>query len=239
MPAAGTDRREPRRPKNRNLVTPTSGRCSVARVQITSVPFDDPLVRAAAGYAAAAHLGQTRKGGEFDYFEHHLVPVARLVADHGGDAVQVAAAYLHDTAEDCGGQARLDHVIATFGTDVGRIVADLSDSLAADESAKAPWRVRKEAYVDALATKPRRSLEVAVADKCHNASAILDDLARHGDALWARFTVSDPAAHCWYYGAIVDALDTPLNGHPLLGRLRAMVEDLVVATRTQQLGAPI
>ena len=104
----------------------------------------DDLVARAAAYAREVHAGDVRKGSGGPYFEGHLAPVAAIVEADGGTPVQVAAAYLHDAAEDHGGQARLDDIRASFGHEVAAIVADLSDSLVDTTSGatKAPWRQR-------------------------------------------------------------------------------------------------
>lgn len=190
--------------------------------------LNDPLVTAAADYAAAVHAGDVRKGTGVSYFAGHLAPVAAIVAEAGGDAVQVAAAYLHDTAEDHGGQARLDDVAERFGPEVAAIVGDLSDSLV-DTTAgetKAPWRQRKETYIAALRTKSRRSVEVAAADKLHNATSIRDDFAVIGDELWTRFTTGDPADQLWYYRNLASIIADRLGDHPTARRLTAVVDEL-------------
>jgi len=76
---------------------------------------DQDLVVAAADLARELHADDVRKGSGESYFEGHLAPVAAIVAADGGTAEQVAAAYLHDAAEDHGGQAQLDAIRARFG----------------------------------------------------------------------------------------------------------------------------
>lgn len=191
----------------------------------------EDLIEQARAYAAATHAADVRKGSGIPYFEGHLEPVAHIVAAAGGDAAQIAAAYLHDTAEDHGGQARLDEVTDRFGHEVGAIVADLSDSLADTDAGedKAPWRPRKEAYIARLAEMPVRSVEVAAADKLHNATAVLDDLRRVGDTVWERFTVADPAAHLWYHRSVATVIGERLGPHPTATALAQVVDDLTVA----------
>ena len=186
------------------------------------------LVGRAAAYARELHAGDTRKGTGVSYFAGHLAPVAQIVRDNGGDDVQVAAAYLHDAAEDHGGQARLEDVRKEFGADVATIVEHLSDSLVATDAGqvKESWRIRKERYIASLAHKPRRSLEVAAADKLHNASSIVADHREIGDELWKRFTTSNPADHRWYYRSLADALHERLPGHPTVAALRETVDQL-------------
>ena len=195
--------------------------------------MDEELIRTAAAFAADVHAGDLRKGTGADYFEGHLAPVAAIVRHAGGDAAQIAAAYLHDTAEDHGGQAMLDEVERRFGTDVAAMVRDLSDSLVdtGTGAEKAPWRQRKQAYIDALRAASIRSLEVAAADKLHNARSILDDHARIGDEIWNRFTVTDPAEHLWYYETLAELVVERLGSHPTATALRQVVDRLVAANR--------
>ncbi len=188
----------------------------------------DDLVARAAAYARDVHAGDVRKGTGEPYFDGHLAPVAAIVAADGGSPVQVAAAYLHDAAEDHGGRAELDRIRDRFGEDVAAIVADLSDSLVDTTAgeAKAPWRERKEDYVAGFATKPLDSLVVAAADKFHNASSIVEDHERLGDELWSRFTTGRAQDQRWYYESLAAVLADRLPGHPTVERLVAMVRRL-------------
>ena len=184
------------------------------------------LIERARARAKEIHRGDRRKGTDVDYFTGHLEPVARIVRSAGGDAAQVAAAYLHDTAEDHGGRATLDAIRADFGDDVAAIVEHLSDTLVEDRADKEPWRARKERYIERLRGAPIRSIEVAVADKLHNATSVLEDHARIGDELWSRFTTSDPEAHRWYYGSLAELFEQRLGGHPSAVALRRVVDRL-------------
>lgn len=188
------------------------------------------LIGRAAEYARVLHAGDVRKGSERPYFDAHLVEVAVLVAAAGGDEIQVAAAFLHDAAEDHGGHRQLEAIRVRFADhprveDLVRIVSDLSDSLVDTESGapKQAWRARKQAYLASLPMKSEQSLLVAAADKLHNATAILTDLRALGPALWSRFSTSDPADHLWYYGRLADTLEAALAGSPLVDGLRATV----------------
>lgn len=188
------------------------------------------LVERAADYARAVHAGDVRKGTGVSYFEGHLEPVAAIVRDAGGDPEQVAAAYLHDAAEDHGGQSRLDEIRERFGDAVAGIVRDLSDSLVDTEAGeqKEAWDVRKQRYIDSLRHKPDASLVVAAADKLHNASSIVTDLRTLGDELWVRFSTQDPAKHLWYYRSLADGIRARLPHHPTAAALVAVVDELEV-----------
>ncbi len=68
---------------------------------------------------------------------------------------------------------------------------------------KPEWRPRKEAYIASLDRKGEASLLVSLADKTHNARAILGDYRELGEAFWARF--SSGRETLWYYEALAEA----------------------------------
>jgi (p)ppGpp synthase/HD superfamily hydrolase len=184
------------------------------------------LVEQAFTKAARQFKGTTRKETEIPYLSH-LMSVAALVMEAGGDEVQVAAAFLHDSAEDMGGEAELGRIEAEFGPDVAAIVRDLSDSLV-DTTAgaiKEAWRPRKQGYIDHLREAPERSLLVSAADKLHNARCILADLRRQGDDVWSRFNEKDPTQQLWYYKALVEVFRNRLES-PLTDELKRTVDEL-------------
>lgn len=192
---------------------------------------EDDLVERARAHAARLHADDVRKGSGVSYFAGHLEPVAHIVARAGGDPVQVAAAYLHDAAEDHGGEATLADIAERFGDDVAGIVRDLSDSLVDTTTGaeKEAWRTRKRRYVDHLRETPIRSVEVAAADKLHNAMSILEDHARLGDRLWSRFNEHDPAAQLWYYDTLAGIVAERLGPHPTAVALHQTVDRLIAA----------
>lgn len=121
-----------------------------------------------------------------------------------------------------GGEVRLQDIRVTFGEDVERIVRDCSDSLGEEKPAsqtdrKAEWRERKVRYLASLGLKPERSLLVSLADKTHNAEAILFDLHRTGGSVWDRFTGQRDGT-LWYYNELVQVMEARLPKHA--GRLR-------------------
>jgi hypothetical protein len=125
------------------------------------------------------------------------VRVAGLVLEHGGDAVQVAVALLHDVIEDCGVvDAELER---RFGAEVAHAVRALSDVLEGDTpDRKAPWRERKTRFVARIADIDARARLVAACDKLDNLSAIVADLETEGHATLERFT-GKPRQIRWYY----------------------------------------
>ena len=148
-------------------------------------------------YAHQLHQSQKRKGTSIPYISH-LMTVAALVIEHGGSEEQAIAALLHDAAEDQGGVAALDKIRSLFGDGVAQIIADCTDAWT---EPKPEWRVRKEAYLKELPHKPPASLLVSLADKTHNAEAILFDYQELGPALWDRFNGGADGTR-WYYGEL-------------------------------------
>src|SRR5579875_3111083 len=94
----------------------------------------------AASFALIIHARQTRKGTDIPYISH-LLGVASLVLEHGGDEEQAMAAMLHDAIEDQGAHQE-PLILERFGARVARIVRACTD---ADTLPKPPWRARKEA----------------------------------------------------------------------------------------------
>jgi hypothetical protein len=78
---------------------------------------------------------------------------------------------------------------------VAEIVSDCTDSW---DEPKPDWRPRKEAYLAKLPTKSPRSLLVSLADKTHNAEAILFDNRVSGDPLWHRFNGGAEGTRLYY-----------------------------------------
>lgn len=177
--------------------------------------FDDAL-----GLASRLHREQRRKASRIPYVSH-LLAVAALVLENGGDEDQAIAALLHDAVEDQGGQTTARMIRTRFGDRVTDIVLACSDS---DGDDKAPWRSRKEAYLAALPGNGEDALLVTSCDKLHNATTILCDLREIGPAVFDRFTAKR-AGTLWYYRALADALGAARPG-PLSDRLDAVVSEI-------------
>jgi len=112
-------------------------------------------------FATDKHAGQTRKASAIPYIAH-LMGVASLVLEAGGDEDLAIAALLHDVVEDCGGAPMLNEVRRRFGRRVARIVEGCTD---ADSYPKPPWRERKEGYIRRLRSADADTRLVSAADK--------------------------------------------------------------------------
>lgn len=173
------------------------------------------------------HGDQPRKGTGIPYISH-LLALASLVLEAGGDESLAIAALLHDSIEDAGvSQARIER---EFGSRVARIVKACSDGTPDTKRTAKNWKKRKRAYVRKLETAPRDVLVVSCADKLHNARAIRADLRQLGLGVWSRF--SRPAEdQFWYFRALVEAFSRLLPG-PLPGELRRTVRDIARLDRS-------
>lgn len=151
--------------------------------------------------AAEAHEGQERTGTGIPYITHP-VAVAALVARYGGDEDQQIGALLHDVLEDAGEE--WTPRIAEFGDRVLSIVRACTDGTPdATTGQKAPWRVRKEAYLAHLAETPNDALLVSACDKLHNIQSIHLDLTEIGAVVFDRFTASQDET-LWYYRRLAE-----------------------------------
>jgi (p)ppGpp synthase/HD superfamily hydrolase len=157
-------------------------------------------------YALRHHREHLRKGTRIPYASH-VLSVASLVMDmESGSEDEVIAALLHDVVEDGGGETASLEIRQLFGPAVQQMVLENSDSLTGD-NLKAPWRERKENYIAAIERKSPGALRVSVADKLHNARAILTDLRTHGDVVWHRFKAGSAPDVVWYYRSLVEAFE--------------------------------
>jgi (p)ppGpp synthase/HD superfamily hydrolase len=150
-------------------------------------------------YAAEKHQGQTRKQTAVPYLSH-LMAVASLVLEAGGDEEMAVAALLHDVVEDCGGMPRLREVRKQFGPRVAGIVEGCTDSFG---EPKREWAERKKDYLREVKHADADTRLVSAADKLHNVRTILSDYRQHGEAIWARFSGKKEGT-LWYYRALSD-----------------------------------
>jgi hypothetical protein len=141
--------------------------------------FEDAVV-----YAVRQHAGQRRKGGRVPYASH-VLGVASLVLDHGGDEDQAIAALLHDVVEDCGGMPKLEEISRRYGKRVARMVDGCTDSY---ESPKPPWLERKKRYLERLR-----------------------HLGERGEATWKLYQGGRDGT-LWYYRTLADLFQKRMPG---------------------------
>ncbi len=171
--------------------------------RILSRPLSDKF-NGALVYAAKLHRHQPRKGRDIPYIGH-LLGVASLVLESGGDEEMAIAALLHDAVEDQGGLPRLKEIRQIFGDRVARMVEGCTDSYETDSDRKPPWCERKEQYIAHVEHRADAEVRlVSAADKVHNARAVLSDHYEIGDSVFDRFSGKKQGT-LWYYRALVEA----------------------------------
>lgn len=167
------------------------------------------------------HRSQVRKGSPVPYVAH-LLGVAALVLEDGGDEDEAIAALLHDAMEDHG--LRRDVLRLRFGDRVCGIVEGCTESVVVP---RLPWRERKLlhlAKVEGATVSVRR---VTMADKLHNVRSFLVEYERFGPELWGRFGGGREGT-IWYYREMVNRL--------LVGERSGMMRSLLVnVERLEQL----
>ncbi len=172
--------------------------------------------------ATDLHSNQRRKGSGIPYVAH-LLGVASLVLEYGGNEEEAIAALLHDAVEDQGGKQTRQIIADKFGEPVAQIVDGCTDS---DTIPKPPWRGRKEAYIAHLATATPSVLLVSACDKLYNVRTILADYRRMGDEIWERFKGGRKDGTLWYYQALVIEYKKTGN-QPVYDELERTVRELL------------
>lgn len=171
----------------------------VRRKILLKPPHLGPRLQRAFRYAAEKHAGQTRKQSAVPYLSH-LMAVASLVLEAGGDEDMAIAALLHDVVEDCGGRPRLREIRKQFGARVAIIVEGCTDSFG---EPKPEWVDRKKGYLREVKQAGAETRLVSASDKLHNVRTILADYRQHGEAIWTRFSGKKDGT-LWYYRALSD-----------------------------------
>ena len=195
-------------------------------------PSDQARLIQATERAITWHAEQCRKKTQIPYVSH-LIQVAGLVLEHGGNTDQAIAGLLHDCLEDAPSPPerarREEDIDAAFGADVLGMILDCTDTLAEESlEDKRNWDERKKSYIAHLGEAPKASLLVVACDKRHNLGSIVGDVRSDGPAVFDRFTAT-PDQHVWYFESILAAIrnDVPqrlvVEIEDLLEKLRALV----------------
>jgi hypothetical protein len=171
-------------------------------------------------YAVLVHAHQIRKGSGIPYIAH-LLGVASIALENGGNEDEAIGALLHDAGEDAGGDGRIADIRHRFGNAVADIVQGCTDSVTLP---KPPWRKRKEDYIAHIPTASASVRLVSASDKLYNARAILADFRKLGDEVWTRFTGGKDGT-LWYYRSLINAFQQAGNS-PLIDELDRVISEL-------------
>lgn len=126
----------------------------------------------------------------FIYYIFHPVEAAMIATMLTDDKEVIAAAALHDVAEDT--DYTLDEIRAVFGEKIASLVASESKDKRKEISAKQSWFIRKEEALDHLTRASREAKLICIADKLSNIRDIKADYDELNDELWTRFQSAQP-----------------------------------------------
>lgn len=175
------------------------------------------LIERALRIAAAAHVGQVRKGSGVPYLTHP-VQVAIILERCGFDDDRVfAAAILHDVVEDT--TVTLAELATQFPAEVIEWVDALSERKLNEAGELRTWEERKREHLDHLAHVPVEARAIALADKLHNLEAMAYDIA-HGADIWSRFNAPRERLKWYYLEVIATATQNDLVLAPLAAACR-------------------
>jgi len=166
-----------------------------------SVVLTDRFTQAT-NYAVAIHAPQFRKGTSVPYVAH-LLGVASLVLEAGGDEDLTIAGLLHDAVEDCGGIPRLEDIRKRFGDRVAAVVLGCSDATDSHAKKEQGYWERKQNYLNHLRSAEPDVLLVSLADKVHNVRSIVTDIESHGVGVLSKFN-GTPEQVLRYYRACLE-----------------------------------
>ena len=174
----------------------------------------------AISYAFELHREQKRKGTGIPYIGH-LLEVAGIVLEYGGNEDEAIAALLHDAVEDQGGPKTREEIRIRFGENVVKIVDDCSDT---DKDPKPPWKERKEAYLEHLTHASQSTILVSAADKLHNVRSIIKDSRLEGEGVWDRFNGKKEGT-LWYYRELIKTYKK-IGNSSIISELERAFDDL-------------
>ena len=126
--------------------------------------LDLPLIESALEFSTAAHRGQKRLSGED--FISHSVEVARILIDQHLDSVTIAAALLHDVAEDS--DIPVDGIRESFGDEVAGIVDGLTKISSLTFRSSEEEQVENYRKLLLSIARDARVIIVKLADRLHN-----------------------------------------------------------------------
>ncbi|MEA5573535.1 HD domain-containing protein [Calothrix sp. UHCC 0171] len=149
-------------------------------------------------YATRLHANQTRKITSVPYVSH-LLSVAALILEAGGNETEAIAGLLHDAIEDQGGMEIRAEIREMFGDEIVAIIDGCTEIYT---KPKPPWEERKHKYLENLRGACVSVRMVSLADKLHNARSLLADWQKFGDEIWNQFNAGKVRT-LWFYQSLL------------------------------------
>ena len=126
--------------------------------------LDRDLIERALRFSVSAHRGQKRMSGEA--FVSHAIAVATILLSQLLDTTSIAAALLHDVAEDT--DVRLDDVAEQFGPEVAGLVEGLTKISSLTFRSTTEAQVENYRKLLLSIAKDARVIIIKLADRLHN-----------------------------------------------------------------------
>jgi (p)ppGpp synthase/HD superfamily hydrolase len=153
-------------------------------------------------FAYQHHARQYKKFGGAPYMAH-LLSVAALVTEYGGDSEQIVAGALHDCVEDT--PVSLEMLENAFNPRIRRIVEGCSDWYGDGISPKPDWKTRKKNHIEKLRNCDADVALVCGCDKLDNMQSLIKGLSAEGHDIYKLFKGGRDGT-LWYYSAALYAI---------------------------------
>ena len=163
------------------------------------------LIEKAFLLALEAHPGQLRKDHPLPYIVHP-VSVSILLAKYGFSDEVIAAALVHDVAEDT--DVSLEQLSAALGKAVVELVAPIT------HDASLSWEDKKRAYIESVRFSSDEAKAIATADKIANAESLLEAYKQQGQKVWEYFNAGRDKK-IWFEQSMLQMLQETWQ-HPLV-----------------------
>lgn len=189
----------------------------------SATPLFSPLVERAMRVAAKAHRHHHRKGSDLPYITHPGHAAMILLRAGINDDEVLAAALLHDVAEDT--EHTLEMLANDFSPKVVALVAAMTERKHDHNGRKRSWQERKDEHLQHIVHEPWEARAIVLADKLHNLGSMLVDL-ENGEDVWSRFSAPRERV-LWYYREMIAAAEQgDLRLVPLAAECRSLVKRL-------------
>ncbi len=164
---------------------------------------------------------QTRKGKGIAYITHPLT-AGIILSSAGASEDVVVAGILHDTIEDSISEKKVTEAMLSerFGAHVSQLVSSVTE-----HDKDLSWDERKQAALEHITHFSHDSLLVKSADIVSNVSELIDDYARHKDAVFSRFNAPKEKV-LRHQIAIIDAILLCWPDNPLAADLAYLQDGL-------------
>ena len=173
----------------------TAGAMAVKRLQDDIGAYlteqDRELVQRAYVFAAKAHEGQFRLSGE-DYIEHP-VAVARILSELEGDAHTLAAALLHDVAEDT--DVTIEEIRQEFGVEIARLVDGVTKLSRIQFHSRMEEQVSNLRKMFLAMAEDWRVVVIRLADRLHNLRTLDAPVDKQKQTAEETLDIYAPLAH--------------------------------------------